>query len=337
MKLKRPQETQKGISDQAIEDPGLDASLSMKPSIAYVGHEMVMAYGDTARVYHVTERATAADIEREGFLGGWGDCGFGLYVYTSPSQAHEYAQRGGWDHGLQDPIVLVAHLPIRLLQPPDLHPDWDPESYECVLWVAMDEDAEAEALRPEVLISWDALAGDPVPTAELRQTDTQAFKSWFGQSQVTEPGGAPLVLYHGTRSVFNEFSHTASVATPWLLGGDHKNGFFFTKHPGRKSDSGPWGGAAGFAGTKQVDGETHVATGGNIMPVYLSLQCPYKMTAEEYRSWGVRPQFKEELEALGYDGVEVEDGTYIAFEATQVKSASGNCGEFDPTNPDMTR
>jgi hypothetical protein len=149
--------------DQPTVELGIEAPVATAPSIAYVGNESVWVYGDAARVYHVTERETAAEIQRVGFLGGWGDCGYGLYVYTSPGEALAYAKRGGWDKSLKDPVVLVAHIPLKLLQPPELHPDWNPKSYECVLWAPMDENSEDVTLLPEVLIGWDALAGDPAP------------------------------------------------------------------------------------------------------------------------------------------------------------------------------
>ena len=52
-------------------------------------------------------------------------------------------------------------------------------------------------------------------------------------------------------------------------------------------------------------------------------------------------QAKDRLRSQGYDGIryknEVEGGTsWIAFDPEQVKSAIGNRGTFDPTNPDIT-
>lgn len=165
----------------------------------------------------------------------------------------------------------------------------------------------------------------------------EAFRAWFGRSKVVDDQGDPLVVYHGTRADFRAFEHACSEATPWLLGQDQGHGFFFAKDPGQRSDSGTWGGAAGFAGVRQVDGETVVAPGGSIMPVYLSLQNPCRMSYAEYLAWGPRPDLREELEALGFDGIEIENGTYVAFEPTQIKSATGNDGTFSGSDPDMGR
>ena len=46
--------------------------------------------------------------------------------------------------------------------------------------------------------------------------------------------------------------------------------------------------------------------------------------------------YQRVLKAGGYDGL--KDGTaYVAFEPTQIKSAIGNRGTFDPTKPDITK
>lgn len=161
------------------------------------------------------------------------------------------------------------------------------------------------------------------------------FWRWFGSSKVVDADGRPLVVYHGTGSDFDVFDAGAPTANKWLLGADNKNGFFFDSSPGRRSDSGPWSGAAGYAGVSQRDGETVASAGANIMPVYLALRSPYKMTAAQYRKSGSRPNFKEEVEVLGYDGMQIDDGTFIAFSNEQIKSSTGNTGVFDPNNADI--
>jgi hypothetical protein len=159
---------------------------------------------------------------------------------------------------------------------------------------------------------------------------------------IDQETGEPLVVYHGTKADFSEFDGSARPANPWLFGDDNNNGFFFATDAGRRSDSGPWTGAAGYAGTKQVEGETAAATGANVMPVYLSIASPYRMTMGQYRNSGSRTDFKEEIEALGYDGVfvqgdHIEDklNMVIAFNPTQVKSTTGNVGTFDGESPDI--
>ncbi|MFM8899145.1 MAG: hypothetical protein ACKOF9_04245 [Burkholderiales bacterium] len=176
--------------------------------------------------------------------------------------------------------------------------------------------------------------GQPIhPTEE----GVRNFWRWFSNSAVVDAEGRPLVVYHGTRADFDVFYAGAPTANKWLLGVDNKNRFFFDSSPGRRSDSGPWSGAAGYAGVTQRDGETVASAGANIMPVYLALRSPYKMTAAQYRKSGSRPNFKEEVEVLGYDGVKIDDGTFIAFSNEQIKSLTGNQGTFDQTNPSIVR
>jgi len=46
---------------------------------------------------------------------------------------------------------------------------------------------------------------------------------------------------------------------------------------------------------------------------------------------------KQLLLDKGFDGVKLKDGTYIAFEPTQIKSATGNRGTYNPNDPDITK
>lgn len=183
------------------------------------------------------------------------------------------------------------------------------------------------------------MSRNPKSLAPLSQVDTAAFKAWFRDSKVVGLDRQPLMVYHGTRRSFDSFDSSASVANPWLLGNDNKHGFFFTANAGGKSDSGPWNGAAGFAGTSQREGETVALDGANVMPVYLALQCPYRMTQAEYRKSGSRENLRDELEALGYDGIVIGDQSennleMVAFRPEQIKSVF-NRGDFDPASPNI--
>lgn len=46
---------------------------------------------------------------------------------------------------------------------------------------------------------------DEVKRSTQRQTDTPAFKKWFGDSVVTNPDGTPKVMYHGTAADISTF------------------------------------------------------------------------------------------------------------------------------------
>ena len=182
--------------------------------------------------------------------------------------------------------------------------------------------------------------------------DNPAFRRWFGDSQVVDSSGRPLVVYHGTNKDFSFFdpSMVASQtgnATSYL-------GHFFSESP---KEAGRY--AMDFSGLK----------GGVVMPVYLSLQNPkrlnYKdlndismaafdasLSAGEWktregrdkisraraRSIQMAKDLRKQLIKDGHDGAVVKIGgidEYIAFYPSQVKSAVGNSGRYSPGDRSM--
>ena len=141
----------------------------------------------------------------------------------------------------------------------------------------------------------------------LRSPTTPEFKRWFGDSKVVDADGKPLVVYHGTNSDFNEFKSNSS------LGG----GMFFAPDPNE---------ANAFA----------FAKGANVLPVYLSANKPWPKIIRSYEEVNVFLKAK----AGGYDSVRVRDSetgavNWVVFSPTQIKSATGNIGTYDPNNPDI--
>lgn len=158
--------------------------------------------------------------------------------------------------------------------------------------------------------------------------------------------GKPLVVYHGTRAKepIAEFDlrRTGSQTDSGWMG----RGFYF-------GDSGT---AGAYAGHHEFD-PGHFPQGGAVYPVFLSLKNPAVLTGTERES---SPSFmvRELLDLpdvasaedvrvgllnAGYDGVIYERWSpygngykeYVAFRPEQVKSAIGNNGAFDATNPDI--
>ena len=102
------------------------------------------------RAFHVTERESAALILEEGFLGGWGDVGFGVYFWTDETVCRAYAKHGGWDGLLTDPVILVVEdASLRPIEACDIHQDWDPKPYMSMLWRPLDEDDPETFWRPD--------------------------------------------------------------------------------------------------------------------------------------------------------------------------------------------
>ncbi len=198
------------------------------------------------------------------------------------------------------------------------------------------------------------------------QTETPAFKKWFGDSVVTDTGkpmsegGNPLVVYHGTDADIEAFD--LSLFGSRLDSGFLGAGVYLTTNPST-------------AGYYADTGTSALSGGQNIMPVFVSLQNPFawgKKTLgtrgevmngfgfpEEIRAatlkragfafdkdaepdFAVEPSLaqalREELISRGYDGVIADTGSdkeIVVFHPTQIKSATGNAGTFDPTNPSI--
>ncbi len=179
--------------------------------------------------------------------------------------------------------------------------------------------------------------------SQADQTDTPAFKRWFGKSRVVDAEGKPLVVYHGTRADIAAFD-----------GGRIKDrfpnseGFYFTSNPSHASvyaDS-INNAAEGFNPASRF--AKPAAEGGNVMPVYVSLQNPKILSVSE---WGTLESAVDgdggarvrAARAAGHDGVivkrragdEYDGDLVIAFRPEQIKSATGNSGAFDPSNPSI--
>lgn len=189
------------------------------------------------------------------------------------------------------------------------------------------------------LRSEDAPAGD--------QTQTDAFKRWFGDSKVVDADGKPMRVYHGTtaRADFTAFN---------------KGPNFFTSEPAYANNF-------------------NNIEGGRTLPVYLSLKTPLdarelgskpvstgevisflarnniKLAADFEQSlrqdtgkdeWWYHfrtgSDIQKAIQAAGYDGMIQRESAgsqstdaYVAFSPEQIKSATGNRGTFDPENADI--
>jgi len=133
--------------------------------------------------------------------------------------------------------------------------------------------------------------------------------------------GRPKVVYHGTDKDFTKFKNQ----TQRQAGG----GFFFTSSAEQASD---------FSGVQRGYNKP------NVMPVHLALQNPKTV---DFKGQRYSPSKFEVIvnnaRKNGNDGVIIKNVTdrggvgnqYIAFEPTQIKSATGNRGTFSPDNPDI--
>ena len=189
-------------------------------------------------------------------------------------------------------------------------------------------------------------------------TDTAAFKRWFGNSQVVDAQGEPLVVHHGTRASFEAFDR--KFISPGARLGP---GFYFTTDP------------------RTVD--VYKDGTGSVISVFLRMENPYRggpLTHEQIEAfWGAihtstfsngydatetqrvyrefmheNPQglshsyllssiiytlpeeWMEGMKAMGYDGL-IANGPhsypeYVVFDPCQIKSID-NVGTFSAEDP----
>lgn len=134
-------------------------------------------------------------------------------------------------------------------------------------------------------------------------------------SKVVDADGKPLVVYHGTDANITEFK----VSERGTYGG----GIYLTPDTKGASDY------AIYRGGKSP----------TVYPVYVSIKNPATgAEAARVASWKGEENARAELIARGYDGViDMRSGEIVAFRSEQIKSATGNNGQFDPANPDIRK
>lgn len=137
-----------------------------------------------------------------------------------------------------------------------------------------------------------------------------SFWKWFGDSKITDGEGRPRVVYH-------------------TMEGELLLSAF------RKSDAGLWFSSDATESMVASDAEDQA----NTVPVYLRVLSP-----KEVKQGDISANLLRELKAEGYDGVITpsvsgvpEQVDYVALEPTQIKSAIGNNGEFNPNDPNILK
>lgn len=165
------------------------------------------------------------------------------------------------------------------------------------------------------------------------------FDKWFQASKVVHDNGLPRVMYHGTGADIEAFD-PKKICTNFdssILG------FYFTNAPCSDLSAGFGFGSTASEYAKNAGGTP------NVMPVYLSLQNP--LVLDDAAEWGGaasmldirKTDIARWVKSGQHDGVIAYDATgedpeiaCVALRPEQVKSAIGNSGAYDPTNPDIT-
>ena len=177
---------------------------------------------------------------------------------------------------------------------------------------------------------------------EQADTTTPAFKAWFGDSKVVDKKGQPLVVYHGTGDSFDAFD-AAKVGANF---GD-KVGFYFTNNTAH--DVANTGRGVQVWDDSSAAGAYARGESPNIMPVYLYAKNP-KIIEGDSGGAGVLSLVEtssqsmgaalEQAAADGHDALIVRDSSILhngepetvvaVLNSEQVKSATGNNGNYDP-------
>lgn len=101
-------------------------------------------------MYHVTDSDNVQDILKNGFIGGWGDVGYGVYFYSQLQNAYEYADDLGWDGGLNDPVIIwVKDSDIRPIDGSEIDPSWDETLYDDMFIRDMDSNTPNQRWKPQ--------------------------------------------------------------------------------------------------------------------------------------------------------------------------------------------
>ena len=192
------------------------------------------------------------------------------------------------------------------------------------------------------------------------------FWEWFGSSAVVDEQGRPRVVYHGTAadfSVFKQsdvgihFGNLEQAQSRISRNGDGSNimpTYLSIQNPLLLKDATSWAdpvhalesGIGHYLSpglVKEIDGLTAKY---RAIP---NLRTKGGQDAAKQLAGSITVKMRAELKAKGYDGIiyaNTHDGetisermraedSWIAFDPEQAKSATGNIGEFSPTNQDI--
>lgn len=144
---------------------------------------------------------------------------------------------------------------------------------------------------------------------------------WFGDSKIRNKRGAPLRMFHGTNAAFSTFR----IAP----GGMYGPGIYFTDDPDMANNYAKNPGAFG----KSIEDLTAVP---NVIPAYLRVVRPFVVPGG-YPNDSLSFMAK----SAGYDGIVIRNPGHpfhvvVVFDPRQVKSATGNLGDYDWRSEDIT-
>jgi len=158
------------------------------------------------------------------------------------------------------------------------------------------------------------------------------FWRWFGDSQIIDKEGRPLVIYHGTRGNIESFDLNKFGQTDF---GFYGIGIYSSANQQSANSYAVW----------DTSGKKKIVKGANVLPLYSSLQNPYFWPKDKSIANSIEESksITEDLKSQGYDGVVISQSfdkhkdtskfyEVVAFNPEQVKSSIGNVGAFNVEN-----
>jgi hypothetical protein len=302
--------------------------------------------GEPILVHRGAAEALKSDHFKPGSLGkasGNPSSGLGVWFTTGKGEASTYGKVESLHLDIRNPKIIKAEDMPGFDSVQEAHAyreELRAQGYDGIIVTAKHLGKQ----ETHVVAFDDHQAVHPgVQDKQSKITETQAFKEWFGDSKVVDADGKPLVVYHGTNADIEEF-------------GGYEWAGWFSANPEL---------AGGYP--RPISDKDY--TGPNVMPVYLSIKNPLRIEVDMndnvdaikplLRKLGLddnlsndygrghlvyrvvtSQKFAEGVHRLGYDGIIVKEGgveTYAPSQPTQIKSATGNNGNFDARDPSINK
>lgn len=187
--------------------------------------------------------------------------------------------------------------------------------------------AERRAAAMESKAALSAMSSTRAPQRSIpEQTDSAAFRRWFGDSKVVDANGDPLVVYHGAAESFDTFRPGPNKRPGH---GKQMPGMYFSPLEST---------ARAYARTAVNARDASASGDGVVIPAFLSIRSPAEFTGmDEFANAN-----RAKLEAAGHDGAFRRNNAgeiveIVAFRPEQIKSATANRGTFDPGDSNIMR
>ena len=166
--------------------------------------------------------------------------------------------------------------------------------------------------------------------------EIQKLTTWFGKSKVVDKDGKPLVVYHGTSKDIDFTKFKIGKRGAWFTTSAEEASGYALQNDSQKVK-------AEWDATKGRMVYTDINTASRVIPVYLKIENPAKLTKEELEGFKFAKNYSkyqadlfDKYKRMGHDGVDFENGVFVVFDPTQIKSKY-NRGTFDPTDADIRR